>query len=107
MNVKNFTLLEAISKSSTFSTNEVDVQRDIYLALSMVTASESSLNVSAQLEVSIDNTNWAALGSPTVITSNTTSLFAIADNPYAFARITTTFTAGSATFTVDVQTKGY
>lgn len=107
MNVKNFVTFPAESKSANFSTEGVDTERDIYTAFAVTTTAESSLNVSLQLEVSLDGSNWAAEGSPTAVTSNTTTIFDVSENPFTFARITSTFSAGSATFAVRCQTKGF
>ena len=107
MNIKNFTLYPSTSKNATFSTDAVNIENDLMVALAMTTSSHSSLNVSIQLEVSLDNTNWVASGSPVAVTTNTTTMFTLQDNPYSYTRLTSTFTAGSATFVAQCQTKGF
>lgn len=107
MAYKNFSNLDAVSKDATFSTTAVDISRDVLLSLVVTTTAQSSLNVSIQLQVSNDGTNWIDSGSPTAVTTNTSTAFTLSDTPYAYARLTTTFTAGSATFQVQGQTKGW
>ena len=107
MNHKTKTILNSTSKDATFSTDSVDTTRDNIVGFAVTTASQSSLNVSIQLEASFDNSSWASVGSPTAVTTNTTSLFSVADNPYPYLRLTSTFSAGSATFTITVHTKSY
>lgn len=107
MTQKNFEHYPSTSKSATFSTDAIDIKRDIHLAIAMTTSAQASLNVSIQLEVSLDSSQWVASGSPTAVTTNTTSLFSLTDTPYSYARLTLTFTAGSATFAAQAQTKGF
>ena len=99
------TLLEAVSKSASFSTDSLNVERDVIASLVLTTSAQSSLNVSVQLEGSIDGSTWLSVGSPVVITTNTSTLFSVTDNPYTHLRLTSTFTAGSATFLVKTHTK--
>lgn len=106
MNQKNYELLAATSKSATFSTDAVSTKRDWAVGFVVTTTSASSLNVSLQLEVSNDGTNWASEGSATAVTTDTSTAFKSTEHAYAHARIKATFTAGSATFLVQVQTKG-
>ena len=106
MNQKNYELLATTSKSATFSSDSVDSKRDWSVSFVITTASASSLNVSLQLEVSNDGTNWATEGSAIAVTTNTSTAFKSVEHAYANARITATFTAGSATFLVQAQTKG-
>ena len=103
---KNFTHYPATSKAVTFSTDAIDIKDDKHLAIALTTTLESSVNVSVQLEVSVDGSNWTASGSPIVITTNTTSFFTVSDTPYAYARLTSTRTGGTATFEAKAQTKG-
>jgi hypothetical protein len=107
MQIKNFTLYPSTSKNATFSTDAVNTENDLTVALAVTTSAQASLNVSVQLEVSLDGTNWVASGSPVAVTTNTTTMFVLQDNPYTHARLTSTFTAGSATFVVQCQTKGF
>ena len=106
MNQKNWLLLAATSKSATFSTDAVDTKRDWSVSFVITTTSASSLNVSLQLEVSNDGSNWATEGSATAVTTDTSTAFKSTEHAYAHSRITATFTAGSATFAVQAQTKG-
>ncbi len=107
MNIKNFTTFPSESKSANFSTDSVQIERDMFVAFAVTTASASSLNVSLQFEVSLDGANWASEGSPVATTANTTIIFSVSDNPFTHGRVTATFSAGSATFTVQCQTKGF
>lgn len=107
MNHKEFTLLEATSKDSTFSTDSLDTTRDNIVGFAVTTASQSSLNVSIQLQGSFDESNWVAIGSPTAVTTNTTSVFTQSNNPYPYMRLTLTFSAGSATMSIFAHTKSY
>ena len=106
MRQKNFSILDATSKSATFSTDAVNMIQDWAVSFVVTTTSASSLNVSLQLEVSNDGTNWATEGSATAVTTNTSTGFACTECAYSYSRITATFTAGSATFQVQTQTKG-
>lgn len=65
----------------------------------VVGSAASSANISAQLEGSLDGANWAAVGSPTVITAN--GSYALKDSDAAFAhyRINYTVTGGTLTAT--------
>jgi len=107
MAYKNFVNLIATSKSATFSTDTVDIKRDVHAALVVTTSAQSSLNVSIQLQVSLDGTNWIASGSPVAVTTDTSSAFTLTDTPFSYMRLTTTFTAGSAIFHVQCQTKSW
>ena len=106
MTQKNFTHYAATSKAVTFSTDAINIKNDHSLAIALTTTAASTLNVSVQLEVSVDGTNWTASGSPIVITTDTTSFFTVSNSPYAYARLTSTRTGGSATFEAKAQTKG-
>ncbi len=101
------TLLATTSKNSTFSTDTVNTTRDEIVGFAVTTANQSSLNVSIQLEASFDESNWLSVGSPTAVTTNTTSVFSQADNPYPHMRLTLTFSAGSADITIYCHTKSY
>jgi hypothetical protein len=101
------TLLNNESKSATFQSTVVDTTRDSIIGFAVTTASQSSLNVSIQLEASWDESNWISVGSPTAVTTNTTSSFTQVDNPYPFLRLNATFTAGSANFTIHCHTKSF
>lgn len=107
MNHKELTVLEAESKAVTFTTDTVDVSRDEIFGCVVVTTSQASLNVSMQLEASFDEDSWFAVGSPIVITTDTASVFTLTDNPYPFVRLTSTRTAGTATFEIKAHTKSY
>lgn len=102
---KEKTLLDTESKNATFSTDSINTTRDFIVAFAVTTANQSSLNTSIQLEASFDDTNWISVGSPTAVTTNTTNTFIQTDNPYPYMRLTLTWTAGSADFTIIVHTK--
>lgn len=105
--MKNTTwnLLAATSKNTTFDSDSIDVRDDLIASFHVITTSQSSLNVSIQLKGSLDGSNWVNIGSPTAVTTNTTSHFAVADNPYSYLKLTSTFSAGSATFSIWAHTK--
>jgi hypothetical protein len=94
------------SKSATFSTAAVDVEQYHMFVVTLTTASQSSLNVSAQLLCSVDGVNYVNVGSATAITTNTTNAFGVSDNYWKFCKITVTRTAGSATFSAALMAKG-
>ena len=104
---KQFQLLAPTSKAVTFSSGAVNTKDDLYFSVQVITTSAATLNVSLQLEVSNDGTNWAAEGSPIAVTTNTTTTFKSAPNAYAYARVTSTRTAGTATFEMQAMTKGW
>ena len=106
MGNKDFVLLAATSKNASFNSPNVDVRDDMIVGLAVTTTAQSSLNVSIQLQASIDGVNFANVGSPTVVTTNTTLLFSITICPWTYVRLENTFSAGSATFKIMAQTKG-
>lgn len=108
MNHKEITLLEPTSKSATFSTDSLDATRDNIVGFALTTTSQSSLDISVQFEASFDDSNWVAIGfGPYQITTNTTVVDFLTNNPYPYLRLTATWTAGSATIKVLAHTKSF
>ena len=103
---KKFQLLAPTSKAVTFSSDSVDTTDDTSFSVAVTTTSASSLNVSLQLEVSNDGTNWAAEGSAIAVTTDTTTVFKSAPCAFAYVRVTSTRTAGTATFEMQACIKG-
>ena len=104
---KQFQLLAPVSKAVTFSSDAVDILNINAVSIQVITTSASTLNVSLQLEVSNDGTNWDEEGSPIAVTTDTTTSFKSAPAAYAYARVTSTRTGGTATFEMQACIKGY
>jgi hypothetical protein len=103
---KRFQLLAPVSKAVTFSSDAVNTTDDASVSIQVITTSASTLNVSLQLEVSNDGTNWDEEGSPIAVTTNTTTSFKSAPAAFAYARVTSTRTGGTATFEMQGCIKG-
>lgn len=106
MSSKQFTLMEPTSKAVTFSSDSVDTKDDTSFSLQVITTAASTLNISLQLEVSNDGSNWDEEGAAIVVSTNTTTSFKSAPAAYAHARVTSTRTGGTATFEIQACTKG-
>ena len=107
MGYKNFSLLDTATKSATFNSDSINIKRDVIVGLVLTTSAQASLNVSVQLQVSMDGTNRLDSGSAVAITTNTLTAFTLSNTPYAYARLESTFTAGNAAFQIQGQTKGW
>jgi hypothetical protein len=75
------------------------------VGISNVVSDASSLNGTLKLQGSVDGTNWADVASQTAtITTNGTTIFMIANNPYQFIRLVWTRTAGTGTLNTKAGT---
>lgn len=89
-----------------FITDTVDVSRDDIVGFQVITTSATTLDFSFDIETSMNGDDWdttAIWG--TNVTADGSIVMYLADNPYAYVRVTGTRSTGSATFKVLGHTK--
>ena len=71
------------------------------------TATPVTLDLSAQVQGSLDNVSFFNIGSPTAITTTSSSLINKPEEYYRFVRLVITLTAGSSTMVAHLSAKGH
>ena len=93
--------ISSAAQSTNFSTNPYDISQYRIYAMQLIITSASGLDVAVEIEESLDNTNWAVVpGSAMSFSANGTYIFNTIATGSTYARLTFTFTSGSAKFSV-------
>lgn len=89
----------ATVQSSNFTSDAFNIQQFSNFAIQLTTTNQSSLNVSIDVQASVDGSTYVTIpGSTVALTTNTSYIWNFSGAGYVTVRLSMTFSAGSANF---------
>lgn len=98
-------IFELQSKSASFNSDSFAVNNNENIQITLQTVSASSLNCTAKIQGTIDNSSWFDLDSTTAtITTNDDVLWSLSQiEGLLFVRVSVTINSGSAIFSISAR----
>jgi len=103
--IQKISIFDLTSKNSSFNSNSFAVNNNENIQITLQTISASSLNCTAKIQATIDNSSWFDLDSTTAtITTNDDVLWSLSQiEGLLFVRVSVTINAGSAIFSISAR----
>ena len=106
MNVRTFTLLELTNKDADFTSDTVDVQRDLGYSVTIKTSSASADLVGTIKLQAANDGDWGDIqGTISNVVQDDVIIYNVSAVYYKYFRVNTTISSGDADFLIFVTTK--